>query len=150
QLEVGLNLVLRQVERYGADASRLATASDLSRAMAQGKQAVAELLARASPQLESALVQVKDASGATVADQVVGGDTERFRGLALGPDAPMVRAGQGWAQRVTLVVVPDFSRDHHVGDRLVLRAVAPIVDESFTLQGVVVLSVPLDADFADS
>ncbi|HTJ45173.1 MAG TPA: ATP-binding protein [Kofleriaceae bacterium] len=146
QLEVGLNLTLRQVERYGADASRLATASDLSRAMAAGKGAVGDLLAREAPQLPAALVQVKDASGATIADFVVGGDGERFSGLALGADAPLVRAGQGWAQRVTLDVVSDRKR----GERLVLRAVAPIVDESFTLQGVVVLSVPLDADFADS
>jgi signal transduction histidine kinase len=146
QLEVGLNLTLRQVERYGADVSRLATASDLSRAMAADKVAVAELLSREAPQLPAALVQVKDAAGQTIVDQVIGGDVERFAGLALGPDAPLVRAGQGWAQRVTFDVVSDRKR----GDRLVLRAVAPIVDESFTLQGVVVMSVPLDADFADS
>ena len=35
------------------------------------------------------------------------------------------------------------------GGRLVMRSVAPIVDASFVLRGVVVLSVPLDADFAD-
>ena len=32
---------------------------------------------------------------------------------------------------------------------LVIRAVAPVVDEGFALRGAVVVSVPLDAEFAD-
>jgi len=147
QLEVGLNLVLRAVERYGADAARLGMSSDLSRAMTEGGLAVAEVIAREDRYLPSALIQIKDAKGAPVLDHVVGrvdldpDDDPRFKDLRLGPDAPLVRAGQSWAQRVTL---------DDVGGRLVVRAVAPIVDESFALQGVIVISVPLDADFADS
>ncbi|MCE9580846.1 MAG: GAF domain-containing protein [Deltaproteobacteria bacterium] len=151
QLDVGLNLLLRTVERYGADAVRVASTNDLSRAMATGKGAVSALIAREAPLLPAALVQVKDASGQAVLDQVIGGDTARFEGLGLAADAPLVRAGQAWAQRVNLDVITVPTPDGAPGEpRLVVRAVAPIVDESFALQGVVVLSVPLDADFADA
>ena len=140
QLEVGLNLVLRAVERFGDDTVQLSTSGDLARAMAQGDDAVADFLARQAPHLPSARVQVTDAAGVTVAQTVVGGDLERFAGLEVAPSSPVIRAGQSWARRVTLDVL---------GQRLVVRAVAPVVDASFALRGVVVLSVPLDADFAD-
>jgi signal transduction histidine kinase len=151
QLDVGLNLLLRTVERYGADAVRVASTNDLSRAMASGPAAVSTLIAREAPLLPAALVQVKDARGQAVLDQVIGGDVDRFAGLGLTADAPLVRAGQGWAQRVNLdVVALPGPRGGPAAPRLVVRAVAPIVDDSFALQGVVVLSVPLDADFADA
>jgi two-component system, NtrC family, sensor kinase len=141
QLEVGLNLVLRAVERLGDDTVRLSMSGDLSRALGSGSAgAVGELLARMAPQLPSARVQISDAAGQGVLDTVIGGDAERFAGLELPSSSPVVRAGLRWARRVTLDVV---------GDRLVVRAVAPIVDAAFVLRGVVVLSVPLDADFAD-
>ncbi len=141
QLGVGLNLVLRTVERLGDDAAQLSASSELSRALAEGKVAVVELLARQAPQLPSSLVQITDASGQAVADMVVGGDDARFAGLGLDGSAEAVQLGRRWSRRVTFDVV---------GDRLVMRAVAPIVDPSLALQGVVVLSVPLDGDFADS
>ena len=140
QREVGLNLILRAVERLGADASRLAASSDLADAMAEGDAAAREVVAAQAPQLPSSLVQIFDAAGGGVATIVIGGDRARFDGIALAGDAELVRAGQAWSKRVTLDVV---------GDRLVVRAVAPVVDASMVLQGVVVLSVPLDGDFAD-
>jgi two-component system NtrC family sensor kinase len=140
QLEVGLNLVLRTVERLGDDTVRLSTSGDLSRAMATDGPAVADLIARMAPQLPSSRLQISDAAGDGVLDTVIGGDAERFVDLEVAPTSPVVRAGQRWARRVTLDVA---------GGRLVMRSVAPIVDASFVLRGVVVLSVPLDADFAD-
>jgi two-component system NtrC family sensor kinase len=140
QLEVGLNLVLRTVERLGDDTVRLSMSGDLSRAMTAGGPAVADLIARMAPQLPSSRLQISDAAGEGVLDTVIGGDAERFVDLEVAPTSPVVRAGQRWARRVTLDVA---------GGRLVMRSVAPIVDASFVLRGVVVLSVPLDADFAD-
>ncbi|MCA9674464.1 MAG: HAMP domain-containing protein, partial [Myxococcales bacterium] len=140
QLGVGLNLVLRTVERLGDDAVRLSTTGDASRALSEGRVAVVEFLARQAPQLPSSLVQITDAAGQPVADLVVGDDQARFAGLALDGSSDEVRVGQRWGRRVTFDVV---------GDRLVVRAVAPIVDASLALQGVVVLSVPLDGDFVD-
>ncbi len=140
QLHVGLNLLLRQVERLGVDAVRLASSGDLQRAMNEPADSVFELLARESPHLPSALVQIADASGELVAERVIGGVEARFRGLAVARSSPIIRAGQTYERRVTLVPVADV---------LVVRAVAPIVDASYRLQGVVVMSVPLDGDFAD-
>lgn len=58
QLEVGLNLTLRSVERLGDDAVRLASDAELAAAIPKGEAAVGEVLARAAPHLPSALVQV--------------------------------------------------------------------------------------------
>jgi two-component system, NtrC family, sensor kinase len=140
QREVGLNLVLRAVERLGDDAVRLAGSGDLARALGGGEASVGELLARLSPQLPSALVQITDAAGAPVGERVVGGDEARFAGLGLDGGAELVKVGRAWGKRVTFDVV---------GERLVVRAVAPVVDASLVLQGVVVLSVPLDGAFVD-
>jgi two-component system NtrC family sensor kinase len=157
QLEVGLNLVLRSVERLGDDTVRLSTSGDLSRAMAAGGAATGELIARMAPQLPSARIQISDLAGNGVVDTVIGGDAERFEGLEVTAASPIVRAGQRWARRVTLDVVPAPAADDGrgaqrtpdaadaAGDRLVVRAVAPVVDAAFVLRGVVVLSVPLDA-----
>ena len=54
---------------------------------------------------------------------------------------PTVAAGQSWTRGVTLVAI---------GDRVVVRAVSPIVDASLALRGVARARVPLDGDFADS
>jgi signal transduction histidine kinase len=140
QRGVGLNLVLRTVERLGDDAARLSAMGDLARAMVEGKAAVAMLLAGQAAQLPSSLVQVTDADGQPVADLVVGGDDARFAGLGLDGASEAVRLGRRWGRRVTLELV---------GDRLVMRAVAPVVDGSLALLGVVVLTVPLDGAFAD-
>jgi len=140
QREVGLNLILRAVERLGDDAVRLAGTGDLARALATGDEEVRELLAYQGPQLPSSLVQIGDGTGRIVASLVVGDDRTRFAGLALEGSAEIFSVGRAWGKRVTLDVV---------GDRLVVRAVAPVVDASLVLQGVVVISVPLDGPFAD-
>jgi len=52
----------------------------------------------------------------------------------------MVQSGLSFENRVTIV---------REGNDLVVRAAAPIVDASYMLQGVVIISVPLDSAFAD-
>jgi two-component system NtrC family sensor kinase len=140
QLDVGLNLVLRTAERLGDEVVQLASTTGVAPAIGQGKEAVAELVGRTAPYLPSGLLQITDASGATMHRQVIGGSPDRYVGLDVPASSPIVVAGRSWVQRVTL---------ERVGDRLVVRAVAPVVDSSLALQGVAVMSVPLDGAFAD-
>jgi len=141
QLAVGLNLLVRQVERLGHEAVRLSSASDLSYAMNSGREEISQFLARASPHLPSSLVQITDEHGDIVAERVIGGVQGRFAGLHATPISPLVKAGLGLERRVTII---------RVGELLVVRASAPIVDASYGLQGVVVLTVPMDGEFADA
>lgn len=142
QLHVGLNLALRHVERLGADAVRLSSAGDLSRAMASGDRVadVDDFLSREAAHLPAALVQITDENGEHVARRTVGGVESRFAGLEVNHASPSVLAGMAYERRVTIIPI---------GDVLVVRAVAPIADSSYELQGVVVLSVPLDGGFTD-
>ncbi|HUH01490.1 MAG TPA: GAF domain-containing protein, partial [Kofleriaceae bacterium] len=140
QLGVGLNLLLRTVERLGHDAIRLSSAGDLSRALNLGPDHVNEFLARESPHLPSSLVQIADERGVIITERVIGGVESRFAGLRVDTQSQSMRAGLAFERKVTLV---------RVGDQLVIRAVAPVVDASYMLQGVVVVSVPLDGAFAD-
>jgi len=140
QLEVGLNLSLRTLERVGDDAVRLASEDALANAVPVGDTAVAEVLSRAAPHLPSALVQVFGVDGRALTSIVVGGDRDRFAELAVDGKTPIVVAATEWSRRVTLELSPKG---------VVVRAAAPIVDRSLALVGVIVLSVPLDGDFAD-
>src|SRR5687767_298870 len=72
QRQVALNLILRAVERLGDDAVRFAGTGDLSTALSRTQDDVRDLLARQAPQLPSSLVQITDASGNLVAEQVIG------------------------------------------------------------------------------
>ena len=140
QLDVGLSLVLRTAERLGEEVVQLAGTSDMASAIGSGPNAVRDLDDRLAPYLPSGLLQITDASGATLHRLVIGGNDERFEGLDVPPTSPLIGAGRSWVQRVTL---------ERVGDRLVARAVAPVVDGSLALRGVAVMSIPLDGEFAD-
>src|SRR5262249_39122720 len=138
QLRVGMNLVLRTVERLGGDAQRLASTPGLGAAVGQGEPARGGVLTRELPPLPSAMVRVADDKGPIVAQRAVGGDEPRFGDI--GVPAAVVEAGLAYERRVTLTPGQGM---------LVVHAVAPIVDPSLALRGVVVVSLPLDGDFAD-
>ncbi|HUS33587.1 MAG TPA: HAMP domain-containing protein, partial [Kofleriaceae bacterium] len=140
QLTVGLNLILRSVERLGDECVQLSESSDLAAAMERPDRMEA-WFARESAHVPSARLQIVDAKGALLFDRVIGNAPKRFEGIGIVPNDPIVAAGQSWTRTVTLVAI---------GDQVVVRAVSPIVDASLSLRGVAVLSVPLDADFADS
>ena len=141
QLTVGLNLILRSVERLGDETVQLAESSDLVAAMGAGGSALDAWLAHESNHVPSARLQLLDSHGALVFDKVIGGADARFADVGVQPGDPAVAAGQSWSRDVTLVPI---------GSRVVVRAVSPIVDSSLALRGVAVLSLPLDGDFADS
>ena len=140
QLHVGVNLLLRNVERIGQEAVRLSTAPELAAALEAGPVELTDALARLSPHLPSCLVQVADRDGTVQAQRVAGDAVIRFQGLAVPSSSGIIEAGRKYERRVTIVPV---------GDRLVVRAAAPVVDASFQLIGVVVLSIPLDAAVAE-
>ena len=142
QLSIALNLVLRQVEALGNDAGALASSPSLVAALESGNpsSSVSETLGRQEAILPSSLVQVTDARGNLLDTRVVGRDTKRFLPLALGPGSAVFERGLSYERRVDIVPL---------GDKLVVRAVAPVVTASLALRGVVVVSAPLDGDFAD-
>ncbi|HSD87393.1 MAG TPA: ATP-binding protein [Kofleriaceae bacterium] len=140
QLTVGLNLILRSVERLGDETVQLSESTDLAAAITN-PPALEAWFARESSHVPSARLQIVDANGAIIFDRVIGNAPKRFDDVGVSPGDPIVAAGQSWTRSVTLVAI---------GDRVVVRAVSPIVDAGLALRGVAVLSVPLDADFADS
>jgi signal transduction histidine kinase len=155
QLTVGLNLILRSVERLGDETVQLSESSDLALALGATRRepsgeeitdpanvtSLEAWFAREAVHVPSSRLQVLDSAGALVFDRVIGGNDARFAELGILANDALVSLGQSWTRSVTLVAI---------GDRVVVRAVSPIVDAALTLRGVAVLSMPLDGDFADS
>ncbi len=155
QLTVGLNLILRSVERLGDETVQLSESTDLTLALGATRRhpsgeeitdpanvsSLEAWFAREAAHVPSARLQILDGGGVLVFDRVIGGAEQRFTDLGVQPGDALVVAGQSWTRSVTLVAI---------GDRVVVRAVSPIVDAALTLRGVAVLSMPLDGDFADS
>src|SRR6185436_17007618 len=79
-----------------------------------------------------------DAHGRLVTVATATGATARALGVA--DEAEPIRRALGYERRVTIV---------RAGRGLAIRASAPVVDDSWRLRGAVVLTVPLDAGFAD-
>jgi signal transduction histidine kinase len=140
QLTVGLNLVLRAVERLGDETVQLSESGELTDAMTRGPAAVEGWIAKEGAHVPSARLQVFDSTGKLVFAKTLGGANARFVSAGVEPDDPIVAAGRSWTRTVSLAAV---------GDRVVMRAVAPIVDPTLNLRGVLVLSTPFDGDFAD-
>ncbi len=140
QLTVGLNLVLRSVERLGDECNQVSASAILADAMSGGAAELDAWLADAQVHVPSARLQLFDAQGQAVYDRTLGGATARFTDVDVKPTDPLVAAGRRWARGVSL---------ERVGDRVVMRAVSPVIDSSLALKGVIVLSTPLDGDFAD-
>jgi len=139
QLMVGLNLILRAVERLGDETVQLAESSELANAL----PSVAALdlwVGHQSPRVPSSRLQLFDPEGRLRFDRVLGGAEARFADTGVRPGDPVIATGKAWGRGVSLVVV---------GDKVAVRAVSPVVDAGLGLRGVLVLSMPLDGDFAD-
>ena len=138
-LRVALNLVLGQVKDVFDDTVRLAESSTLPD-LIEGRPAdVNEFLVRQSRLLPPGQVEVADANGKVVGTYWAGvgqGTSE----LHVPEGAPAIRTALGFERQVTLV---------RLGDRLAVRAVSPVVDESFLLRGAVVVTVPIDTGMVD-
>ncbi len=140
QLTVGLNLVLRSVERLGDETAQLSESGELADAIASGPPAIEAWIAHEAVHVPSARLQLLDRSGALIFDRVLGGAEVRFKDIGIGPNDPIALLGRAWTRTVSLV---------HVNNVVIVRAVSPVVDTSLALKGVLVLSTPFDGDFAD-
>lgn len=164
QLQVGVTLVVRMVERIGADTVRLAGSGDLAAALADEpvadpvahkKERVRQVLDRMSAQLPSALVQVFDASGRQISvvdtsgnqNSMSDGAPSRFL-LRVDTDSRPVRDALAYKSPLTIDAVT-INAEKGVLVVLVVRAAAPVLDSSYRLRGLVILSVPLDGPFTD-
>ena len=142
QLTVGLNLVLRSVERLGDECVQLSESNQLAEALAKNDVAAIEAwLSEEQAHVPSARLQLLDTQGNIMLDRTLGGAVTRFADVGITAEDPIVVSGRSWTRGVSLVTV---------GDRVVVRAVSPIVDASLTLRGIAVLSTPMDGDFADA
>ncbi len=140
QLTVGLNLVLRAVERIGDETVQMSESQELAAAIDLGPPAIEAWIAHEGVHVPSARLQLLNANGVLIFDRVLGGAVARFSDVGIEPHDALIAAGQSWTRAVSLVAV---------GDRVVVRAVSPVVDAGLALKGVLVLSTPLDGDFAD-
>ncbi len=157
QLTTGLNLVLRSVERLGDEAVQLSEDNDLGRSMdvrakvppdrvatIEGENAEAGIeswFAHEAVHVPSSRLQLVDVEGHVVFDRVIGGANQRFKAVGINGEDARTLAKDPWNRTVALI---------GGGEHIVLRAVAPVVDNGLALHGVLVLSVPFDGDFADA
>src|SRR5262245_64341536 len=98
QLTVGLNLILRSVERLGDETVQLAESSDLTLAMRTGPAALEAWFAREGAHVPSARLQLVDANGNIIFDRVIGGAERRFVDAGIKANDPMVAEGQTWTR----------------------------------------------------
>jgi len=109
--------------------------------MEAGPASIDAWLAQRAQHVPSARLQLLDNAGKLVFDRVIGGADSRFEGISVTADDAAVTAARSWSRGVSLGLV---------GDRVVLRAISPVVNAQLAMTGVLVLSTPLDGDFADS
>ncbi len=144
-LRTALNLVLRQVQAAGKEAVRLAETSDLEVLLrANDARGLDMLLAAKEEHLPLGLVEITDGTGRLVASRAAGGGgvIGALSDLRADPSSPAVQRALQFERRVTLEIADPPGE-------LVLRASSPVVDGGFNLLGAIVVSAPLDADFAD-
>jgi signal transduction histidine kinase len=140
-MRIALNLVIAHVKEVFEDTVRLAETPGLSDLLYLDPRSTDELLARREAQLRPGLVEIADATGKVVGRIAVGG--RDLADLRLRDNAEPIKIALGYERRVTLAKADRGRR------RVVIRACAPVVDESYQLRGAVVVSVPLDWEFAD-
>jgi signal transduction histidine kinase len=137
---VALNLVLSHVKEVFEGTVRLSEAAGLSDLLLLDPNSTSELLARRENQMLPGLAQVADAQGHLVGRHAVSGKSAKE--LEVSDGSEPVRHALAYERRVTIARPAE-------GKALVIRASAPVVDESFQLRGAVIVSVPIDDEFAD-
>jgi signal transduction histidine kinase len=138
-MRVALNLVLANVKEVFEEAIRLSETAGLSDLLLLDPQSTGELLQRKEEQLLPGLVEIADETGKVVGRRVIGG-AQLAANLS---STEAIRGALSYERRVTI------ARGPSPGAPLMIRASAPVVDDAYQLRGAVVVSVPLDAEFAD-
>ncbi|HEX6838197.1 MAG TPA: hypothetical protein VF334_16590, partial [Polyangia bacterium] len=138
-MRVALNLVLANVKEVFEEATRLSEQAGLSDLLLLDPQSTGELLQHKESQLLPGLVEIADETGKVVGRRVFGG-AQLAANLS---STEAIRGALSYERRVTI------ARGPSPGAPLMIRASAPVVDDAYQLRGAVVVSVPLDAEFAD-
>lgn len=141
-LGVALNLVVEDVKNVFEATVRMGENPRLADRLAAppaeiDSAGVEQVLARHGEELPAGLLEVADTTGRVVARR---GEVAHAEGILLADGAEPIREALGYVRRVTLA-----SSD----GRLLIRAVAPVLSDDSRLRGAVVLTVPLDTEFAD-
>ena len=136
-LRVALNLLLASVKDLFEAAIALGEDPRLAEQLRASPAKVGALLERSGDDVPYGLIEVADGQGKVVARRASAPHLEELR---LRDGADPIRRALAYERRVTLEVV---------SGRIVVRAAAPILDDTWQLCGAVVLTVPLDAQFAD-
>jgi hypothetical protein len=138
-MRVALNLVLSNVKEVFEQAIRLSETAGLSDLLLLDPESTSDLIMRKETQLMPGLVEIADETGRVVGRRIVGG--ARMGTTQSSTEA--IRGALSYERRVTL------ARGASAGSPIIIRASAPVVDDAYQLRGAVVVSVPLDAEFAD-
>jgi signal transduction histidine kinase len=138
-MRVALNLVLSNVKEVFEQAIRLSETAGLSDLLLLDPESTSDLIMRKESQLMPGLVEIADETGRVVGRRIVGG--ARMGTTQSSTEA--IRGALSYERRVTL------ARGASAGSPIIIRASAPVVDDAYQLRGAVVVSVPLDAEFAD-
>jgi signal transduction histidine kinase len=138
-MRVALNLVLTNVKEVFEETIRLSETAGLSELLLLDPQSTSELLMRKEAQLMPGLVEIADENGHVVGRRIVGGAQMG----ATRSSAEAIAGALSYERRVTI------ARGPSPGSPIIIRASAPVVDDAYQLRGAVVVSVPLDAEFAD-
>jgi signal transduction histidine kinase/HAMP domain-containing protein len=156
-LRVGVNLVLRMVQQAGNEAVQLAENPQIEQLLERRPDRINQYLVLEADRLPQGLIEVADAAGKIVG-RYASGEPGRVEGIGVGDRAEAVQRALAFERRVTLEVLrgrPAFPNARagaarsDPGDRLVMRASAPVVTEALALRGAVVVSMPLDDNFGD-
>jgi signal transduction histidine kinase/HAMP domain-containing protein len=157
-LRIGLNLIIDQVQRVGSDAARLGEEPDLRRLLARydaGEVRAADafrlqagpIVDRYRGRFGAAELALLDRRDKLLLRDWIGAEASRrpLPAKAGKPEEEGARlrpASQNFYLRTVDLVIADRT--------LVIRALAPVVDENYDVLGTLVLSVPLDQGFAES
>ncbi|HEY1587413.1 MAG TPA: HAMP domain-containing protein, partial [Polyangia bacterium] len=138
-MRVALNLVLSNVKEVFEEAIRLSEQAGLSDLLLLDPQSTGELLQHKDLQLPG-LIEIADETGKVVGKRLMAGSQILPSSLS---STEAIRGALSYERRVTI------ARGPSPGSPLMIRASAPVVDDAYQLRGAVVVSVPLDAEFAD-
>lgn len=132
--DIARNVLLRQVQQISQRADRIAADPELARLLTKDPRQVARHLRAAYGAGAGGLVEVFRRR------KVVGRHGSAGLQLRTAPDNLAVRKALDYERHLTL---------ERVADLLVIRTSSPIVDRTFTVQGAVVITTPLDARMAE-
>ncbi|MBW2732417.1 MAG: HAMP domain-containing protein [Deltaproteobacteria bacterium] len=135
--QIALNLLLQHVQRVRDEVEAFARAPDLIELLTLQPSLVPALVRERARVMTPAVVEVADRRGKTVA-----------RANAPGANAPPEKTFHGGLALLKALNFERYITLAQVGKDVVIRAAVPVVDNEFSLRGVVISTVALDDDLA--